>query len=1480
MKNKKFKLSPTGKLAASMAIILVSCSTSFANDIVGGGDSAHRPDILAIEGKATVINIVPPSPSGLSHNQYLDYNVGHAGAVLNNALQDGQSQLAGQLAANPNLNGQAASLILNEVISRNPSLLLGQQEVFGIAADYVLANPNGITCNGCGFINTNQASLVVGNPLVEQGNLQSFNTFNNQNGLKIKSDGLTANAVLNLIAPKIDNRGTVTAQKQINAISGANKISATRDVIDSQQELTGVLDSYYLGSMQAGRIHLLNTAKGSGVNLQGSLTASNEIIVDAHGNLNLEAAHLQGGNIDLLGDNIEVKGKVSESKYNRDGSNNYQSYFRSVYTNDSKNSQSITRTKLAGKNISLVANNNHQITATDIVGDDVNLSGANLTLDGQQLNQSTKNIDNQRGYSWRYEVTKESEKQHQAGNNIQAKKNVVLNATEGDVKILGSKIDAKDKLAITAKKGVQIAGLTETEKTSETGYKKNHTAKLQTGSWEESKQTQRLIASELQAGTDLNIKAGTQADILGAKVHAGQNMTVTAGQQLQIDVQKISDNRIVRDDKKYWGGIGGGGNKDNSELKETSHASELTANGRLLLSGQEGISITGSKVKADQGAFVDANSGKLTIDNAVSHLNQKIDERTGTVFNITNSSQKTNSKQQKSHGSELVSEADLKLLGDEDFNIIGSQVKSAGALNLKTAGNIKVLSYGEQQQVDKQNTSLDLQSHFQPKADKQYRAGVGIEHTSNSQKNQTVIQKASTLSGGSITLDTDKDVILTGSNLVTTKGDAKISGANVHLLAAEGKKSEEKFQSNKHVGVYLTGGIDKVGSGIYGGYEGNNSNHTNSTAVVSGSQIAGDLNIKANGELIQEGTDHKVSGTYTAEAGKVSNLATSNTESHSNNKLQVGTDIGVNIDYSAVTRPVEKAVKDPVKAALDGTFTKKGTPNLGADLAANGNNIQTEDKKSEAVVTSVQASNVVIKTNGELYDQGTQYHANKGNVTLEAGNHTSEAAQNRHESRHNETSGKADLRVYTTTGEDISANGKGKGGTQSSYTATTQSVTSKITAENDINIRVDRDAEYQGTSLDAKTGKTNIDAGGDIRFDHAANSTTKTSTGYHGEASAKGGNSPEGKNIHIGLGGGYNTDSKNSSTAQVSKIDGQQGVNLNAGNHLTLKGSEVTGKQIDLKAKQGNVELVSAQDRVNNDGWEFNLKGNGGHSNSVKKAEDDSTTTTTKQSFGGELKAGVDRLQATTHHNSHIKGENVVINSGGDTTISGARIDADQVTGNIGGDLRVESRKDTEHGLNVGVDAGLNYAKESKVKSDDLPKDEATKDSPPQDDSSKDDILKDDPTKNPTEEPQQKGLQERLTSAFNTINNLKGINGVTGKFKGNVDIKDRESVSEQSVISGNQGVNLDVKGNTHLVGGQIGSEKGNVILNTQNVEQQSVTGYDNGKGGNIALPDSVSGIVKAVQEGVLSGKIPLVKTYSNETENGMTNGEIINHKSQ
>ena len=99
MKQNKFKLSPAGKLAAAVAIISVSVATCYAAGIVGAGDPILNPVINSVNG-VPVIDIVKPSASGLSHNQYNEFNVNKAGAVLNNSLSAGQSQLAGQLAAN------------------------------------------------------------------------------------------------------------------------------------------------------------------------------------------------------------------------------------------------------------------------------------------------------------------------------------------------------------------------------------------------------------------------------------------------------------------------------------------------------------------------------------------------------------------------------------------------------------------------------------------------------------------------------------------------------------------------------------------------------------------------------------------------------------------------------------------------------------------------------------------------------------------------------------------------------------------------------------------------------------------------------------------------------------------------------------------------------------------------------------------------------------------------------------------------------------------------------------------------------------------------------------------------------------------------------------------------------------------------------------------------------------------------------------
>ena len=111
----------------SLAIALSIAGQSAFAEITSADTNTQVSKKQGIE----IINIATPSNAGLSHNRYDKFNVDKAGAVLNNARQNGKSQLAGDLNANLNLKTQSAKVILNEVVSRNPSKIAGSQEIFG-----------------------------------------------------------------------------------------------------------------------------------------------------------------------------------------------------------------------------------------------------------------------------------------------------------------------------------------------------------------------------------------------------------------------------------------------------------------------------------------------------------------------------------------------------------------------------------------------------------------------------------------------------------------------------------------------------------------------------------------------------------------------------------------------------------------------------------------------------------------------------------------------------------------------------------------------------------------------------------------------------------------------------------------------------------------------------------------------------------------------------------------------------------------------------------------------------------------------------------------------------------------------------------------------------------------------------------------------------------------------------------------------------
>ncbi|HIB8922272.1 TPA: filamentous hemagglutinin N-terminal domain-containing protein, partial [Morganella morganii] len=132
-----------------------------------------------IEKNVTVIDISKPDKNGLSYNKYRKFNVPETGVVLNNGTKDSQSDLAGKIEENINLRGRSASLIINEVISGDPSDLSGAMEVSGNLASVIIANPNGITCDSCNFINTPDITLTTGNVNFNPGNkFSSLNVIN------------------------------------------------------------------------------------------------------------------------------------------------------------------------------------------------------------------------------------------------------------------------------------------------------------------------------------------------------------------------------------------------------------------------------------------------------------------------------------------------------------------------------------------------------------------------------------------------------------------------------------------------------------------------------------------------------------------------------------------------------------------------------------------------------------------------------------------------------------------------------------------------------------------------------------------------------------------------------------------------------------------------------------------------------------------------------------------------------------------------------------------------------------------------------------------------------------------------------------------------------------------------------------------------------------------------------------------------------
>ena len=126
--------------------------------------------------------------------------------------------MAKKISANKNLKGNTANLIINEVVGNSRSQLLGKLEVAGQQADVLIANPNGISCDGCSFINTPSITLTTGKPQFSpQGTYSALEV--KKAVLLLVKQGMNADLqnYADIISRSIEINGKINAKNLFNA---------------------------------------------------------------------------------------------------------------------------------------------------------------------------------------------------------------------------------------------------------------------------------------------------------------------------------------------------------------------------------------------------------------------------------------------------------------------------------------------------------------------------------------------------------------------------------------------------------------------------------------------------------------------------------------------------------------------------------------------------------------------------------------------------------------------------------------------------------------------------------------------------------------------------------------------------------------------------------------------------------------------------------------------------------------------------------------------------------------------------------------------------------------------------------------------------------------------------------------------------------------------------------------------------------------
>jgi hemolysin len=260
-----------------------------------------------------------------------------------------------------------------------------------------------------------------------------------------------------------------------------------------------MIDGYYLGSIAANRIQLIDTRKGSGVALRGDITAQEELNINAAGTIWLQSDVVKGGTIDLHAKNV-IMAKDSSTLQ--------------------EPNQVVKTISVDGGDVNIIASDKTQLTSVQIRASDILVKGSTVIIEGSAREKKTIIDSDKQGDGLGDKITEYTQSVKKFDESvILGDSSLNIEATDGDLVIKGATLRSFDGVKLDASRDLLISGNIGKETTDKLVVMKSFGSDLKNGNKRELITFENLGKANIYANGNTELKAGRDINVAGVKVN-------------------------------------------------------------------------------------------------------------------------------------------------------------------------------------------------------------------------------------------------------------------------------------------------------------------------------------------------------------------------------------------------------------------------------------------------------------------------------------------------------------------------------------------------------------------------------------------------------------------------------------------------------------------------------------------------------------------------------------------------------------------------------------------------------------------------------------------------------------------------------------------------------------------------------------------------------------------------------------------------